>query len=65
MYQISHYEIIEYQVKIAGKNVKKFYTEEEALAYINNNISAFIYMRKISNAMLYKSNEILPPDEDA
>lgn len=52
MAQVSCYEIIMYEVKIANKPIREFYTEEAALEFIAEHKDEFVFMRKLENAII-------------
>ena len=52
MAEINCYEVIYYEVKIVRKPTRSFYTEEEALKYIDENKENFVFMTKTLKAVI-------------
>lgn len=52
MAEIICYEVVYYAVKIRNKPTLTFYTEEEALKYIDENKEDFVFMTKTENAQI-------------
>lgn len=52
MAEIKSYGVIYYEVKIVRKPTRSFFTEEEALKYIDENKEDFVFMTKTEKAVI-------------
>lgn len=45
-------EIIMYEVKLVDKPIMEFYSEEEALEFVAENINDYVFMRALSDCIV-------------